>query len=146
MKSLLKILLLIMVLIMPQNTYAKDKGAFTVENVKTMVRDIKEYVRSEDQTRPHPIITEVVEKHVPIGADQKQVITAFKKAGFEIRDFTDRDFSQHKLEEHDKIMRFSSEMWLFPDYFWGHKYGISVYFKNQKVSHRSGRAFHNFWK
>ena len=120
---------------MMPSAYGQNTPALNI-NIPAMMEEVKIDVLSE--SRVHTYITEIVERHIPIGANEKDVIKAFEAAGFESEDDTEKDYNGNERKKYDKIFYFVSDFSLFPKYFWKHKIGILVKYKDGKIAYRSG--------
>lgn len=117
--------------------------SFTQADVEKMMDDIKAYLKqSEDHS---PYVTEIVQKHIPLGTPQDDVLDAFKEAGFHISNDSDRKTNRHIFKEHDEAYYVGIKFWIFPHSIYRRSFGTYIYFKDKKVSGVKGRVTHNFF-
>ena len=72
------------------------------------MEEVKAYTISEN-IKTHDYITEIVERHIPIGADEEEVVAAFNAAGFKANDNTEKDYNKNERKKYDKIFFFISD-------------------------------------
>jgi hypothetical protein len=126
---------------MMPSAYGQNTPALNI-NIPAMMEEVKAYILSEN-VKTDDDITEIVERHIPVGASEEDVIQAFKAAGFSLKDDTEKDYNRHDRNKYDKFLRFRADFSLFPKFMWGHIIGVSVNFKNGQTVFRGGQVFYD---
>lgn len=140
MKIISKIIFLsIIVLFSPSHSHAEEEQINM--NIESMMAEIEEYVKNENK-EVSPWVTEVVKKHIPIGADKEVILDKLRTAGFDVKDSTNRKHNKKWLKEYDMIFLCEISFRVFPSFsfFWGHNLVTTLYFKDGKLGNIRARA------
>lgn len=110
-------------------------------NVKAMMVEIREHLKKSKEMQAD--ISYIVEKYIPLGTQQEIVISSFKQEGFEMKDFTNREWNDSLRDQYDTFLNFRKTMWVFPYRFWSHSLGIHMDFKDGILARNRSFSYYN---
>ena len=146
-------LLAIAILSFPQNTYSEEMKEMPTQSTTSQSAEVLTAEKLDElwdqlkqippSTRePHPEITDLLEQYFPLGMDQQEAIKLLTDFGFSMRDLSSSRKNSDRRANADTFLSFGKDFWLFPNYFWKHRVGISLDFGEGKLVRRKGRIFY----
>ena len=138
LKRIFLILVGVLILSPLMTSRAEEMNEKLTIDTKAMMQEVKSRVNATKE--PHPWVTDIVEKYIPMETDQEVLLQWCKDQDFEVKDLTSRDYNKNKLDQYDSIQKCSKYFWIPKGWFWKHGLGMSFDFEKGQLRNIRARV------